>query len=287
MLALLANWGPMRFGLNFTPVYPAEMAELARLSEDAGFESLWIGEHVIVPFDDVPEGDRANFRADSRFVEPWVALAHLAAVTNTIRLGTCVVVLPMHSPFHLARAIATADVLSGGRISVGVGSGNIEAEYVAVGESWDSRGPRMDEMISLFDVLFSEERPEFHGRYYDIPPSGFEPKPVQRPRPPILIGGASPVALRRAVQVGDGWFGGSPSPERAATIISDLQRSRAAIGRPPLEITLLTGWSAGYDADLVARYERIGVDRLVVTPWTSSRKAREGIEQFAQSAGLG
>jgi probable F420-dependent oxidoreductase len=277
----------MRFGLNFTPVYPGEMAALALRAEAVGFESLWIGEHVIVPFGGVPEGDRANFRPDSRFVEPWVALSHLAAVTSRVRLGTCVVVAPMHSPFHLARAIATADVLSSGRISVGLGSGNIEAEYVANHEEWSSRGHRLDEMISLFDTLFADERPEFHGRYYDLPPSGFEPKPVQRPRPPILIGGAGRAAFRRAVESGDGWFGGSPPPEHAAQVIGDLQGRREAAGRPPLEITLLTGWSAGYDADLVRRYEAAGVDRLVVTPWTSSRAAREGIEQFAQAGGLG
>ena len=276
----------MQFGLNFTPVYPAEMATLARAAEDAGFESLWIGEHVIVPFDGVPEGDRRNFRADSRFVEPWVALSHLAAVTTTVRLGTCVVVLPMHSPFHLARAIGTADVLSGGRISVGVGSGNIEAEYVAVGEDWPTRGPRMDEMIAVMHALFNDDRPEFHGAHYDIAPSGFEPKPIQRPRPPLLIGGTGPAALRRAVEQGDGWFGGSPPPERATQIIGDLQRRRAEIGKPPLEITLLTGWSAGYDPEVVAAYEVAGVDRLVVTPWTRSSRARVGIEEFADAAGL-
>jgi len=277
----------VRFGLNFTPVHPTEMAGLARLAEESGFESLWIGEHVIVPFDGVPEGDRANFRPDSRFVEPWVALSHLAAVTSRVRLGTCVAVLPMHSPFHLARAIATADVLSGGRISVGAGSGNIKAEYTANGEDWATRGPRMDEMIAVLNVLFGADRPEFHGRYYDIPPSGFEPKPVQRPRPPLLIGGSGPASLRRAVEAGDGWFGGTPRPDRAADLIGDLQRRREEIGKPPLEITLLTGWSAGYDADLVGRYEAAGVDRLVVTPWTRSRTARRGIEQFAEAAGLG
>jgi probable F420-dependent oxidoreductase len=276
----------MKFGINFTPVYPTEMAGLATLAENVGFESLWIGEHVIVPFDAVPEGDRANFRADSRFVEPWVALAHLAAVTTTVRLGTCVAVIPLHSPFTLAREIATADVLSGGRISVGVGVGGIRAEYTAVREEYGNRGARMDEMIQVLDALFDDERPEFHGRFYDFPPSGFEPKPVQRPRPPLLVGGASEAAFRRAVAVGDGWFGGSPAPDAAAATISDLQRRRAELGHPPLEITLLTGWGQGYDGELASRYEAAGVDRLVVTPWSSSRRAREGIEEFAAAAAL-
>jgi probable F420-dependent oxidoreductase len=276
----------MKFGLNFTPVYPSAMAELAQRAEDLGFESLWVGEHVIVPFDGVPEADRLNFRADSRFVEPWVALSHMAAVTRTVRLGTCVVVMPMHSPFHLARSIATADVLSGGRLLVGVGTGSIPAEYLAVGEEFTNRGARMDEMIRILDVLFNDERPEFHGRFYDLPPSGFEPKPVQRPHPPLLIGGAGKAALRRAAEVGDGWFGASPSPEHAAETIADLQRRRREAGREALDITLLTGWSQGYDAGVVAHYEEAGVDRLVTTPWSSSRNALAGMEQFAAAAGL-
>ena len=256
------------------------------LAEYSGFESLWIGEHVLVPVDGVPQGDRQNFRPDSRFVEPWVALSHLAAVTSTVRLGTCVAVLPLHQPVHVARSVATLDVLSAGRVSVGVGVGGIEAEYRAVGEEYKNRGARLDEMIQVLDVLFSEPRPEFHGRFFDFPPSGFEPKPVQQPRPPLLVGGSSTAACRRCVEVGDGWFGGSPSPESAAGTIAALQNRRVAAGLPPLEITLLSGWGQGFDEQLTRGYEAAGVDRLVVTPWTSSRAAREGIERFAEEAGL-
>jgi len=276
----------MKFGINFTPVYPTQMAELATFAEDAGFESLWIGEHVIIPFEEVPEGDRGNFRADSRFVEPWVALSHLAAVTTRVRLGTCVAVIPLHSPFHLARAIATVDVLSSGRVSVGIGVGGITAEYRAVHEDYHTRGARMDEMLAVWDVLYNDERPEFHGRFFDIPPSGFEPKPVQRPHPPLLMGGYSEVALRRAVERGEGWFGGTATPATAKELIDDLQRQREEIGREPLEITLLTGWSRGYEPSLVEGFEAAGVDRIVVTPWTSSRAAREGIDAFSVAASL-
>jgi probable F420-dependent oxidoreductase len=276
----------MKFGLNFTPIYPREMSELARVAEQAGFESLWIGEHVLVPFGGVPEGDTANFRPDSRFVEPWVALSHLAAVTTTVRLGTCVAILPMHEPVHLARAIATVDVLSNGRVVVGAGVGRIAAEYAAVGEEFATRGARLDEMIQVMGVLFREPRPEFHGRFFDFSSSGFEPKPVQRPRPPLLLGGGSKAALRRCVEAGDGWFGSSSPPPLAAETIAALQGRRADSGRPPLEITLLTGWAQGFDADVVKAYEAAGVDRLVVTPWSSSRAAREGIERFASDAGL-
>jgi probable F420-dependent oxidoreductase len=276
----------MKFGLNFTPVYPTEMRDLAAVADQVGFESLWIGEHVLVPFDGRPEADRNNWKPESRFVEPWIALAHMAAVTTRIRLGTCVAILPMHHPVHLARAIATLDVLSQGRVSVGVGVGGIEAEYRAVNQEYATRGRRLDEMIEVMDVLYSEPRPEFHGAYYDFPPSGFEPKPVQQPRPPLLLGGFSTRAMRRCVNQADGWFGGSPSPEQAAKTIAELQRQRVELEKVPLEITLLTGWSQGFDPDLTSGYEEAGVDRLVVTPWKSSREARAGIEGFAAAAGL-
>jgi probable F420-dependent oxidoreductase len=277
----------VRFGLNFTPVYPGEARDLARIAEEAGFESLWIGEHVLVPFGGVPAADTTNFRPDSRFVEPWVTLSHLAAVTETVRLGTCVAVAPLHQPVHLAKAVATLDILSHGRVSVGVGIGAIEAEYRAVGEDYATRGARLDEMIQVMDVLFKEPKPEFHGRFFDFPPSGFEPKPLQQPRPPLLIGGFSEAAMRRCVEIGDGWFGGSPPADQAAEVIGRMQQQRVDAGLRPLEITLLTGWGKGFDADLVAAYEVAGVDRLVATPWSSSRAARAGIVRFAKEAGLG
>jgi probable F420-dependent oxidoreductase len=276
----------VKFGLNFLPVYPGAMAETATHAEKVGFESLWIGEHVLVPFGDRPEADRLNWKPDSRFLQPWVTLSHLAAVTERVRLGTNVLVAPLHHPVHLAREVATLDVLSNGRVSVGLGVGMIRGEYDAVNEEYSNRGRRLDEMIQVLDSLFTEERPEFHGEYYDFPASGFEPKPVQKPRPPILIGGGSKAAFRRAIEVGDGWFGGSQSPDHAAQLVADLRERREAIGKPPLEITVLTGWSAGYDAHLTRAYEAAGVDRIVVTPWTSSRAAIEGIEKFALDAGI-
>jgi len=277
----------MKFGLNFTPVYPSAMAELATLADTLGYESLWIGEHVLVPFGGTPEEDRLNWKPDSRFVEPWVALAHLAAVTTRVRLGTCVGVLPLHHPVHLARAVATADVLSNGRLIVGVGVGVIEAEYRAVNVDFRTRGARLDEMIEVMDVLFTDPRPEYHGRFYDFPPSGFEPKPVQQPRPPLIVGGHGERAIRRCIDKADGWIGGAASPDRAGSLISELQRERAGTGKPPLEITILAGWSQGFEPQLVEAFEEAGVDRILVTPWVSSRRARQGIEEFAIAAGLG
>jgi probable F420-dependent oxidoreductase len=277
----------LKYGLNFTPVYPSAMAELAAVADTLGYESLWIGEHVLVPFGGTPDDDRFNWKPDSRFVEPWMALAHLAAVTTRVRLGTCVSVIPLHHPVHLARAVATADVLSNGRLMVGVGVGAIEAEYHALNVDFHTRGARLDEMLEVMDVLFTHPQPEYHGRFYDFPPSGFEPKPMQQPRPPLIVGGRDARAIRRGIERADGWIGGVSSPEQARPLIAELHRRRADIGKPPLEITILAGWSQGFESKLVEAFEEAGVDRMLVTPWTSSRRAREGIEEFATAARLG
>jgi probable F420-dependent oxidoreductase len=281
----------MKFGLNMVPVRPEEMGPLAVRAEALGFESLWIGQHAATPVElsgSYPGGPRPPFAANSRFVDPFTALAYLGALTERVRLGTGILILPIHVPILLARQIATVDVLTGGRVSVGVGVGWMQDEFDLTGQSFHDRGARTDEMIQVLDVLFAADQPEFHGQHYQLPPMGFEPKPVQRPRPPLLIGGGSPAALRRAAVHGDGWFGTQGDPDVVGATVAQLRTLRAEFGRAdaPFEVSALTGWGEGFDAGKVAAYAAAGVDRLVVTPWRSSRDAGSAIEQFARSAGL-
>jgi probable F420-dependent oxidoreductase len=282
----------MQFGLNVVPVRLEQLVAVAQLAEQLGFESLWVGEHVLTPVE-IAGGypgatGKPPFAPDSRFVEPFAALAHLAAVTTRVRLGTGILILPLHSPLAIARSIATVDVLSGGRVSLGLGVGWMREEFDALGQDFTTRGRRTDEMLEVLDTLFTESRPSFDGEFYRLPEMGFEPKPVQRPRPPFLIGGSSEAALRRAARYGDGWYGGQDPPERTADVVARLRRLREEYGRAgePFEITVLTGWGQGFDGDLVAGYEQAGVDRMVATPWARSREALAGIEAFAQAAGL-
>jgi probable F420-dependent oxidoreductase len=220
-------------------------------------------------------------------VEPFAALSFIAGITKTIRLGTGVAIFPARPPIHLARLIATADVLSGGRVSLGIGTGWLRDEFDISLASFDERGPRLDEQLEILDRLFNDARPEFHGSYYDMPAIGFEPKPIQRPHPPFLIGGTADVALRRAARVGDGWYGGGGSPDAAVKTLNRLHKLRRDYGRTgDFEITMILGWGQGFDADLVAQYEDIGVHRLVATPWPRSSQAVEGMTQFASDAGL-
>jgi probable F420-dependent oxidoreductase len=271
------------------PVRPAQLGEVARLAEDLGFESLWVGEHVAVPYEASGgyPGGKPPFRPDSHFVEPFSALAYLAGVTTRVRLGTGVAIFPIRAPIHLARQIATVDVVSCGRLSLGIGVGWLRDEFEIAQAPWDRRGARLDECLQILDALFNEERPGHHGEFYEMPEIGFEPKPIQRPHPPFLIGGGSEAALRRAARIGDGWYGGGGTPEQAAEWVRRLADMRAEAGREgDFEITMISGWGAGFDADLVAGYEAAGVHRLVVTPWERSSMAREGLEAFAEAAGL-
>jgi probable F420-dependent oxidoreductase len=282
----------MQFGLNVVPVRLEELVPLARSAEELGFESLWVGEHVLTPVElshPYPGSTgKPPFLPDSRFTEPFATLAHLAAVTSTIRLGTGILVLPLHSAMTVARALATVDVLSGGRVSLGVGAGWMREEFDAVGQDFTTRGRRMDEMLEVLDAVFTQPRPRFAGTYHQLPEMGFEPKPVQRPHPPFLVGGSSPAALRRAARYGEGWYGGQEPPEETAAVVAELSRLRAEFGRAeePFEITVLTGWGRSFDPDLVAGYEAAGVHRMVVTPWVRSSSALTAIAEFANAAGL-
>ena len=281
----------MRFGLNIVPVRPDDLAVVASRAEELGFESLWTGEHVLTPVraeGGYPgAGGRPPFAPDSRFLEPFATLTYLSAVTSRVRLGTGVVILPLHSPATVARAIATVDVLSGGRLSLGVGVGWMREEFDAVGQSFTDRGRRTDEMIACLHRLFTEQRPAFDGEFYRLPEVGFEPKPVQKPRPPLLIGGTTAAALRRAARSGDGWIGGHQPPQQVAETVAELRRLRGPITEDPgFEITVLLGWGQQPGADLVAAYAAAGVDRLVLTPWARSSEALTAIEKFACDARL-
>lgn len=281
----------MKFGINVVPVYPTELATFARRAEELGFESLWYGEHVATPArltHAYPGGNGTPpFGPDSRFLDAFGALNHLAAATRTIRLGTGIVIAPLYSPMQLARAVTTLDVLSGGRTLLGLGVGWMREEFDIVDRGFTDRGGRLDEQLEILSRLFTENRVTYAGRHYDIPEVGFSPKPVQQPRPPFLIGGESPAALRRAALHGDGWYGGSGSPEQIAGVVEHLRGLRADAGRTgPFEISCLLSWGEGHDSERVAAYTAAGVDRLVATPWAHSREALAATEHFAAAAGL-
>jgi probable F420-dependent oxidoreductase len=256
----------MRFGLfavNFGACAdPALQRRVARAAEESGFESIWTGEHVAMPVHDSP----VMIDAATPFLDSLVTLGHLAAHTERVRLGTGILVLPHHNPMLLAKALATLDVLSGGRLIAGFGGGYVEAEFKALGIPFHKRGAITDEYLDAMRAIWTEELPRFSGRFASFGDVRCEPKPLQRPHPPIVIGGVSTPALRRAARVGDGWYGFGQTVEQTVEIVRELGRLRAELGRAdrPFEISLTT--FEPLSPELVAQAVDAGVHRLILFP---------------------
>ncbi len=216
----------MRWGLyglhKGTSADPEVLARRARRAEEAGFESLWVGDHVALPVD-APDAH------DEPRLELVVCLAHLAAVTERVRLASGVAILPQRQPVLLAKQLTSIDVLSGGRLIVGVGVGYVEAELSALGASVADRGPRTDEHLAAMVALWDEPTPTFTGDFVSFSGVVERPRPVQRPHPPIVCGGHAPAALRRAATAGDGWYGWELGPDEVAATVATLRDA----GRPP------------------------------------------------------
>lgn len=269
-------------GINTVPIPRDDLIEAGKLAEQLGYESLWCGEHTIVPFEydsEFPMGGKAPFDPNTPFFEPFAALSALAMVTKTIRLGSGIMILPLRNTYAAARSIATTDFLSGGRLEVGVGAGWLEQEFRTMGADFQNRFKRMEEALAVIDELFTAERPKFQGEYHKLVSSGFAPKPKQTPRPPILLGGNTPVAFRRVARLGDGWISSKTSVEEARFAIDYLKKERG--DRKPLTYTI----QGPPDSDLEA-YAKVGVERMVIAPWDDPKNWREGMEAYARRYGL-
>jgi len=233
----------------------------AQHAEQAGFESLWVGDHIALPNDQDGKQPR---------LEVVVAISHLAAVTTRVRLGFGVLVLPQRQPVLLAKQLSSIDVLSRGRLTVGVGVGYVEHELRALGVSMAERGARTDEYLAAMRVLWTEPEPSFEGRFVSFSEVYQQPPPVQRPHPPIVVGGHSEAACRRAATTANGWYGVYLDVEEAAGTLTRLRKVLAECDRPArlgeLEITITP--PGRIDRDTARRYADLGVHRLVIQPGT-------------------
>jgi probable F420-dependent oxidoreductase len=243
---------------------PGGAKRIAELAERLGYDSLWAGEHVVVPS---PRVEPSPMDADEPILDPLLSLTYAAAVTGRIRLGTGLIVLPQRNPLVLAKQVVSLDVLSGGRLSLGVGAGYLEPELRAIGVPMAERGARTDEYLCAMRSLWQDDRPEFHGRFVDFAGVDAYPRPVQRPLP-IVVGGHSPAAHRRAVRYGDGWFGFMlglrAAAEQCAAVRQAAVRHAAAERDRPLHISVAP--ARRLDAEVVGAYADLGVDRLIVVP---------------------
>jgi probable F420-dependent oxidoreductase len=217
--------------------------------------------------------------------DAFAYLGFLAGRTRHVRLGTHVYNLGLRHPFISARAVQTLDVLSGGRVEFGIGASWLEEEWRAIGLDFASRGRRVDESIDVCKRLWTEPEVAHDGEFFRFDAVAFEPKPLQQPWPPILVGGESSAALRRAARAGDGWIGMGHTFESAAVQIARLRELRAESGREIASFQICLGGPVT-GADDVPRWEELGVTRLVVSPWRRSPDAVDGMRRFADLVGL-
>lgn len=272
----------MKIGISLGTLRPSIWAEATKEADRLGYESVWMPEHLVIP---VAVAGSPHAGADHPPIPPDVPvfdvftyLGFLAGQTERIRFGTQVYNIGLRHPFVVARAVATLDVVSGGRAELGIGASWLAAEWEAVGLDFASRGRRVDEAIAVCQRLWREPVVEHHGEHFDFAPVMFEPKPVQAPWPPLHIGGDGPAALRRAATVGDGWIPMNHAVEEIPEAARRIARLRADAGRPgATEITL----GGGTDADDLRRRADAGVGRALVRPWRSTKDALDALRRFA------
>jgi probable F420-dependent oxidoreductase len=263
----------MKFGLhgiNFGPYSSPEMIrEVAQAAEAAGIDSLWTGEHIILP----EQG--FSLPAGTPHLDSLLALTYVAAVTKTIKLATGVLILPQRNPLLLAKEIASLDVLSGGRVLAGFGVGFLQPEFQALGVSFEQRGARADEYLQAMQAIWSQEKPVYHGRFVSFEQVQAAPRPLQQPSPPIIIGGSSLPALRRTWRFAQGWFASGPTPETISHYLTTLRQFERQEARPagagPLEISMYA--NTPLPPEIIEHLAKVGVHRLVLSlPGEASRE---------------
>ncbi len=252
------------FGINLGAcAEPGALVDVARAAEAAGFDSVWTGEHVVLPD---PQAPPSPLPPEFPMLDPAVALTYAAAHTRTLKLATGIIILPQRNPLVLAKELASVDVLSNGRLIVGVGVGYLEAEFNALGIPFQHKGKRSVEYLEAMLAIWREDKPEYRGEFTSFGGVQARPRPRQRPHPPIVFGGMSAPAYRRALRYAHGWYGFNIDAERAAGCLREIDAMRPRVTRPPELGPLETSITpiGEVDADTAKRYRDAGVDRLVL-----------------------
>lgn len=275
----------MKFGVALGALNPAFFDEVVLEAEALGFESVWLPEHLVFTEDmsgsPFAGAEHPPVPPTTPVFDAFAMLSYFAGRTSSIRLGTNVYLLALRHPFAAARAVQTLDIVSNGRAEIGVGAGWLRQEWRAAGLDPASRGRRLDEAIEVCRRLWTEKRIRHEGEFFSFEPVAFEPKPIQKPHPPIHIGGESRAALDRAARLGDGWLGLDHTPASAGPLIEALRAGREAAGRADEPFTITVGGSVKTEAEIAA-WESAGVDRLIVAPWRRSPEAIEALRRFAE-----
>ncbi|RMD85060.1 MAG: TIGR03619 family F420-dependent LLM class oxidoreductase [Candidatus Dadabacteria bacterium] len=270
-----------------------QLLDVARIAEELGFDGLLISDHLLhfekitsrYPYS--PDGKPPSFSASTEWPEAWSTIAAMCAVTRRLRFVTNVYILPLRHPVEVAKQVSSVASLFEGRVGLGVGAGWMKEEFDAVGVDFDTRGARLNEAIELVRKLWSGDTVEHHGRFFELPPARMCPVPKQPI--PILVGGMSRGALRRAARYGDGWIGAGQRLEEALETLAELRRLREREGRADQPFETIVPLVEPLDRQIVARLEEAGVSGVVSYPFvfelgprSSLADKRAYMERFAE-----
>jgi len=277
----------MKFGIGFATSGafsdPALLGHLATTAERCGFESLWSVEHVAIPVPHTPYAGSKDGAMpggdDVAIPDPLIPLAYVAAITKTIKLATGILILPQRHPIYTAKEVATVDVLSGGRVILGIGSGWMKEEFAALGIDFHKRGAMTDEAIQALRALWKDGTATFKGKHFNFGPLHSNPKPVNR-NVPIHVGGHSTAAAKRAGRYGDGFFPTVMNPEKLKQLFTIVRDEAKKAGRNPeaIEFSCMTRSLKPEDLKMLSG---MGVTRVVVNPpGTKPEALTRGLEKF-------
>jgi len=270
----------MKFGLNVVPVPASQLVEIGQRAEELGFDGVYYGEHIAVPKHlKNPYPGKVGYNWKTIQMECYVALGALAAVTSKMRLGTGITILPIRHPLQTARAITTIDNISNGRFDLIFGVGSIPEEYEVMGVNYKTRGAMLDEWLDIFDKLWTQEEIEHHGRFMQFETIGFEPKPVQKPGPPLWSGAWSAAGLERAARRCHGWYGAVYNADGVRQVKELIEPFLKKYDRDPATFHYALIHAAGEDilptAEEIRDYEAEGVERLILSPFTHPNESFE------------
>jgi probable F420-dependent oxidoreductase len=267
----------MKFGIHYSlgvGVHPTadDYIRIAQQAEALGYQSVWLGDHIVIPeqiaapYPYTKDGS-VGFARNAPWPDPFVLLAAIGVATKTIRLGTSVIIVPYRNPLHVAKAVATVDLVSHGRYQFGVGIGWLKEEFDALGEQFSERAPRTREYLQVMKAIWSGEIAKFQGKYFSFPDLHTNPLPVQKPHPPIIFGGESLPALKRIADLGDGWQPGPIPVDVFRERLGRLQTLMTERGRAMSELSIsMLGSTRDLQQDRgkLAALEELGVKEMVL-----------------------
>ncbi len=281
----------MRFCASLAFTDTEDYVELAQVAEEHGWDTLVLSDHLVHPesieskYPYRDDGQRP-WEAPDHWPDNWVAMGAMGAATKRLRFLTGVYVVPMRHPLHLAKAIGTAAVLTGYRVSLGLGLGWMRDEFELLGEDFDTRAARTTEMLEVMRKLWTGEMVDHHGRFFDF--DRLNMRPPVRGSIPLLVGGVTDAALRRAARLADGWIPHAISTAEARDHIAAIRRYRVEFGRSPDPLTAVVPLLDAFEPDGYRRAEDVGVTHVLTTPWViyggshrSLADKRDGLRRFA------